>query len=368
MTKTTEHTITIIGFPYTSRPDTGRGIDRYLYELSNGIVQTTANFRILECGIVKPKFTELILSSVKIFKELLITKSAVYHAVDPFGAFFAIILNKRPLITTIHDTIPLAPNSIQLIKELGKIRIPLSKGLLLISLKLSTKLVVPFEITKTELVTIYGVNAEKIKKINYSIQLTAGGNQRPYPSTDKSCKLLKILFIGGGNPVARGLKVVLSAYNELKNSGVNASLTLVGNTEIIHQELAIFRIATDDSIEVSKFIPEDELQSFFERFDIFFYPSSLGFSFLVPQAMHAGTPVIVSDSRDMKEFIGDYDLVCAPEDVDCFVQFALKIYKDPNYRNVIIRESVNRASKFSSSKIIKEILELYEEVTSGKKN
>ncbi len=351
--------VTVIGFPYTNKDNSGRGIDRYLYCLINNLQKNGVNFQLLDEGIVKGNIFQLVHSTIHILVKLLKSKSSLYHAVDPIGAILALFLLKRPLITTIHDTIPLSSNS----KLIGKFRFPFLKILMMVSLRLSDKIIVPFDITKNELSNRYGVIPDKITKVNYGIDLPLLTESKEKIVARKGEEIFRILFIGSSNPIARGLDVVIKVYEKISISNHKFSLTIIGNlTEVNNYISKHPQLNGDSNIEIFDFIPEQGIYSFMKTFDVFLYPSSLGFSYLAIQAMYMGLPTIVADARDMFEYIKDGGLICQKDSINCYVDSITRIIEDQEFRYNLIKRGHGKSMQFSGNKMALDTIKVYKEI------
>src|SRR5512139_241231 len=97
----------LLCYPYYPSRDTGKGLDRYIFELKQNIAKVSPDIklRLLHQGFSKGVLT----AGSKLFKfiaDLLFTKADLYHAISPIGGTIAAFLGKSPLVVTIHDVIP----------------------------------------------------------------------------------------------------------------------------------------------------------------------------------------------------------------------------------------------------------------------
>ncbi len=332
-----------MGFPYTNVSDSGRGIDRYLKVLSDNLKTIHNKIDIIESGVVRPKISNLLVSILELIRKTIKTDSKIYHAVDPMGFFILKLFFKKPVVLTIHDTIPLSGG----IKENGP-RVFLTKFLMKFGIRFSERIIVPFEYTKDELISIFHKRPSKIMVVKYGIDFpnlehnTLRLNFDPHNTNN-----FKILFIGSGNPNKRGLEMVFRTYKEVKQN-YEVSLTIVGKREEIMITLDKFEELRDDvDITIHDFVPEDHLYEFISEYDAFLYPSKLGFSFLVVQAMFVGVPTIVANTRDMNEYVGDSGFCCSPLDLNCYVSAIIQLINNQSVRNKIVRNGVEKAQSFS---------------------
>src|SRR5215469_4686949 len=96
----------ILCFPYYPSKDTGRGHDRYAYELLQHLREDGEQ---LEVSTIEQGFSKGALAAAgkvaRLARDLLRDRSDVYHAISPTGGAAAVLLGKRPVVVTIHDLI-----------------------------------------------------------------------------------------------------------------------------------------------------------------------------------------------------------------------------------------------------------------------
>ena len=335
--------VVLVGFPYTNKNDTGRGIDRYLATIHKSFVEQGTFLRIIENGVVKLKPTQFLKSFFKVLIALKKSDGELFHAVDPLGAIVAALAMKRNIVTTIHDTIPL-DGKVQMFNPFIFLMI---KWSMQISIKISKKIIVPFESTKYKLVNKFHVPADKITIIHYALDLNLERLEELNIGRNGSDNNPKILFIGGGSPNDRGLEIVLKSYMKFIKDVPNASLTIVARRGTISNEnQKLLDDSKSNHIEFLEFVPDPQLLSFISKFSVFLYPSELGFSFLVMQAMASGVPVVTSNSRDMKDFLENAGILCNHNNIDCYVQALTKL-SDKDFRLEIIKIQYERLRAFT---------------------
>ncbi len=83
-----------------------RGIDRYNYELIKGLRKRGLNIKILDSGYIKSNWAGALKELIFPFR-LIWERADIFHACHPMGAKWAILLRKKPLVTFIHDLVPM---------------------------------------------------------------------------------------------------------------------------------------------------------------------------------------------------------------------------------------------------------------------
>src|SRR6478609_647125 len=96
----------VVCYPFYPTKDSGRGVDRYLFELIENLRSLAGtSVRVLEQGSsVGPWAAGKKLC--RLVADLVSAKSAVYHAVTPPAGATALLMGRRPVVVTIHDLLP----------------------------------------------------------------------------------------------------------------------------------------------------------------------------------------------------------------------------------------------------------------------
>ena len=92
-------------------------------------------------------------------------------------------------------------------------------------------------------------------------------------------------------------------------------------------------------------------------------PSTLeGFGLPVVEAMHVGTPAIVSSAGSLPEIAGDAALICDPEDRSCFAASLRRLIDEPGTRAELARKATERATGFTWKRAAEQTYAVYEDV------
>lgn len=329
-----------------------RGIDRYNYELYRNLKKQGLQFEILHSGYVKNHIDgiikEIIFPLKSIFK-----KSRLYHATHPLGAKWAIITRKRPLITTIHDLVPIRHQGH--LNDWG-LKYKVKSWSIVFSAKYSDYIIVPFQSSKNILVNNYNINAEKISIINYGID-----HNKYFPENPKRKeKREKIIFFVGELAKAKGVDTLIKATNILIQKNQDIKLALGSNgkdKELLIRMVKEFNI--EDRVDFLGRIPENELPNYYRNSDISVFPSRYGFGLATLEAMACGIPAVVGKSLDAIDFINDDRMLTNPDNPE---ELAVKIenilYND-KLRKELIDYGIKKASEYSWEKMAIETTKIY---------
>ena len=247
------------------------------------------------------------------------------------------------------------------------------------SLKLASKIIVPSESTKKDLIKFYKVKEGKISVVYHGV------NSIKYSvlSIKQDKKSFNVLFIGRlekrknivnlikafeifkkdfKNPLNPLFQKGTLAPPFLKGAGeiFNIKLTLAGKAGFGFQEIkkAIQESLYKKDIILKNYISESEKDEFYKKADLFILPSFYeGFGLPVLEAMSYGIPVICSNNSSLMEIAGDSALLVDPNDVEEIAKAMSKVFDD-DLRNKMIEKGFENVKKFSWGKCAKETMEV----------
>ncbi len=169
------------------------------------------------------------------------------------------------------------------------------------------------------------------------------------------------LFVGGFDP-RKNLPVLLHALSRM-GERERPVLALVGGSaadaEVLRGEAE--RLGVAGSLRFLGAVPDDELASLYAAAVALVLPSRLeGFGLPVVEAMHVGTPVIVSSAGSLPEIAGDAGLVCWPDDAGGFADAMRRLRDEPDLRADLARRARARAPRFTWQRAAEQTIETYE--------
>lgn len=343
----------LICYPYFPSKDTGRGHDRYVFELQQHIANSRPNIslRSMHQGMSKG----VIAAGTRQFKlitDLLTTKADLYHAISPIGGATAALLGKVPLIVTIHDLIPFHVSGYDYSWKSWYTRFCTKR-----SLKRSSAIVVPYQVTKEELISLFKVPESKIRVINYGVDHTTY-----FPRSAVKRATMQVLYVGEVSR-SKGVDTLISAFAAVKKSIGDAKL-LIGGKRNKDQPL-LEKLAGElglSDVNFLGYIPENELPRYYSSATVMVFPSRYGFGLSTLEAMACGTPVIVGDALDAPEFVADAGILVNPDNVNDLAQNIIKVLTDPGLREELSVKAIERAKIFSWEKMAKETEAVYRDL------
>jgi glycosyltransferase involved in cell wall biosynthesis len=342
--------VCLITHPCLPLKNTGQGIARYSYEILFRL-KGEVNFYVIMPRKID-SYMKLVIEECYLPIKLLSSHADLYHAVSPVGGKTAIITKKSPLIVTIHDILPyfseIYPSYISYLYH---------KLCNLIAIK-SDAIIATSYMTKNFLVSSFKVPPEKVKVIYMGVDLKTF---RPLPKTFNEAK--RILFIGGTHHRLRGVDTLLKAFSIISRKLRNTELLIGGISRDENFVRRIIRaLKISDKVKMLGYIPESALPKYYNLADLFVFPSRIGFSLSLFEAMACGTPVIASDTFDTAELVGDGALLVKPDDINQLANAMFNVLTDEKLRRDLINKGFQRVKKFSWERTAKETFTLYKEV------
>lgn len=146
-------------------------------------------------------------------------------------------------------------------------------------------------------------------------------------------------------------------------------LVLVGTRGWKVNEL-LDEVATDpllrERIIFTGYVADEDLSGIYSNAVAFVYPSLYeGFGLPPLEAMQCGVPVITSNSSSLPEVIGDAGILVAPTDVDALAQAMLDIRTDSLLRELLIKQGIQQAARFSWRRCARETVAAYQHAFAG---
>ena len=242
------------------------------------------------------------------------------------------------------------------------------------AVKCATRIIVPSEATKKDIIKYYGVEPRKIRviyhgygqkfqipnskfQINSKIQNSKFRIQKPY-----------ILFVGAVQP-RKNIQGLIKAFEALKSRfkipNSRFKLAIAGPKGWLYKD--IFEKARKSKyakdIIFTGQISREELSEIYRNAEVFVLPSFYeGFGLTILEAMAEGIPVIASNVSSMPEVVGDAGVLVNPYKVDEITEAIYKIITDNDLRNKLIQKGFKQVQKFSWEKCGKETIEVISEI------
>jgi len=238
------------------------------------------------------------------------------------------------------------------------------------AVKCATRIIVPSEATKKDIIKYYGVEPRKIRVI-YHGQSKAKSQKPKVKSISQNSKFKNtkyILFVGAIQPRKniQGLIKAFEIFNtKYKILNTKYKLVIVGPKGWLYKD--IFEKARKSKyakdIIFTGQISREELSEIYRNAEVFVLPSFYeGFGLTILEAMAEGIPVIASNVSSIPEVVGDAGVLVNPYKVDEITEAIYKIITDNDLRNKLIQKGFKQIQKFSWEKCGKETIEVISEI------
>lgn len=284
-----------------------------------------------------------------LLKNLSSIKADIYHAVSPSECVSAIKLNKRPLVTTIHDVIPL----------LGDNRYYLEKLHFNYYCKYAVQsdlIVVDSTNTKKDILHYFKLPESKIKVIYPGID-----DRKFYPHKAKKIRIKKQILYLGGLTKRKGIYETIYAFKQLLGYRSDVELLVGGNgEELSNLKDEIKRLDLEKKVLFLGFVDERKLIEVYHNADLFVYPSKYeGFGLTPLEAMASGLPVITSSTSSLPEVVGKAGALVNPNNVtEIFVKMKSILESESLQRKMSIK-GIEQAKKFTWYNCAQDMLDIY---------
>ena len=144
----------------------------------------------------------------------------------------------------------------------------------------------------------------------------------------------------------KNLKTVLKALYLLKQEGINAKLTIVGDLREDNNKL-IDRLGLTKEITYKSKLPRKQLIQSLNNADIGIAPSKYeGFGFPLVEMIATGLPVIVSDKASLPELAGNAGLIFNSSDSNDLKEKMKELIENAALRNKVAENSKLRRDDF----------------------
>ncbi|MCL2719890.1 MAG: glycosyltransferase family 4 protein [Treponema sp.] len=259
------------------------------------IYKKYSNVKIIDCNVKPFSLNELFFFLISLIKQ--INKTDLFYS-----PYFNIPCGiKTPIYTTIHDII--FPDIPEITSKIGLfIRMQFFRR----AYKKSNKIFTVSKFSKSRIEHHLGYTKPVI--VTYSAiqhDFTEKREQLKYINKNNT-----IIFIGNIKK-HKGLNCLLDAFIPAKKEGLSHKLVIIGSKDNFRTKdnsiLNKINEITDDSIQFTGFVSDNELMEYIAKAALLVQPSLYeGFGLPPLEAMFLGTPVLISDIPVFKEIYDDF--------------------------------------------------------------
>jgi len=179
-----------------------------------------------------------------------------------------------------------------------------------------------------------------------------------------------LLYAGAIRPHKNVVRII-EAFSALKSElqkeqqYPDLKLIIIGDDLSSHPRLrrTVVRGGVQNDVRFLGFVPIEVLRIFYDVAKVFVFPSLYeGFGLPPLEAMAHGTPVVTSNTSSLPEVAGSAALLVNPENVFEIQRALQRALLDPATRAQMKQRGYEQAQRFSWTKSVSRILEIYREV------
>ena len=284
------------------------------------------------------------------------------HSLDLFhGTNYDIpVWGGRPTVLTIHDL------SLLLFPETHETRrVNRAKRRLPVMARLATRVIVPTESVRSEVLEHLKIDPKKIVIITEAPRRCF----RPLLGQDAEPVLRKlgvessfILYVGAIEP-RKNLITLIKALEEIyRSTELQPQLVIAGPKGWLSDDL--FHYVEQSSIKerilLTGYLGDEDLRALYSTCAVMSFPALYEGAGLPPlEAMACGAPTVTSDARAVVEMVGDGARVVAAKDDRALASVLVELLMDSGARTSLIERGVRRASEFSWERAAEKTYEVY---------
>lgn len=214
----------------------------------------------------------------------------------------------------------------------------------------SQRLIAVSAATAEDLLRFYHIPKERVAVIPHGVEAAFSGLDRSHIESYLLCvstlhphkNLPRLIRAYGGQP--RDFRLVLAG---LRGFHADTIERLVEETGL------------RDSVQITGWVPREELYSLYERARAFVYPSIFeGFGMPVLEALAAGIPVACSDIPPLREVAGDAALYFNPLDEDAIASAIESVMSDVSLQERLAQAGRERAQPFTWERCAEQTLQV----------
>jgi glycosyltransferase involved in cell wall biosynthesis len=210
------------------------------------------------------------------------------------------------------------------------------------------------QFTAGQLEQILKVDPARIRVIRHGV--------RPAPSiVSPIAREPMILFVGA----IQKRKNIVRLVEAFEGVASGWKLVLAGSFGFDAEEALqrIERSPRKGDIQVPGYVPEQDLETLYQRASVFAFPSlDEGFGMPVLDAMARGIPVLTSNVSAMPEVVGSAALLVDPADVQSVAEGLRKLTEDAVLRSELAQKGLERSGEFSWEKAVRATWAAYGEL------
>jgi glycosyltransferase involved in cell wall biosynthesis len=283
--------------------------------------------------------------------------------------------NFVPLVKLGYKTIPVFHDAFffETPENYGKLWLWLYKKTALPAAKSSPFVITPTFYAKKQIARYTAIPEEKLKvvyegpKSFFNSHLNSSDQQSILQQY--SLEQCEYLFHAGAMFKRKNIPLLISAFNEVKDTGNHRALKLVlagqlpadkNDSDFLSVTKAINQSPYKSHVILTGYVSDDELAQLYQHALIYVFPSlNEGFGIPVLEAFKNKVPVLAANNTSLPEVGGDAVLLFAPFNSADLASKISVLMDDPDLRRQMIDKGTERLKYFSWHKAAEELIELF---------
>ncbi|PIR55201.1 hypothetical protein COU74_02245 [Candidatus Peregrinibacteria bacterium CG10_big_fil_rev_8_21_14_0_10_36_19] len=233
------------------------------------------------------------------------------------------------------------------------------------AVKNATKIIVPSEATKEDLIEFYNCNKDKIVVIPHGFEPPKIDTNIAFNTSEifkyfEINKRTKYVLFVGRLESKKNLKRLVQAFEIFSRKYKDYKLILAGGRGVGFQEILdeVMRLKIADKVIMPGYVNEEEKAALMKYCKIFAFPSLYeGFGLPILEAFYYGKPVISSNTSSIVEVAEDAALLVNPLKVEEIAKGIKMLVEKKSYSQKLIKLGRERLKNFSWKKAAKKTLQ-----------
>lgn len=228
-----------------------------------------------------------------------------------------------------------------------------------LSLSKATRIVAVSEATKQSVIRHFGITPHKIQVIyNGFIASREEPAEMPVPE--------KFFLFAGVLKERKNVAGSIKAFALFTGGNATHKLLIAGKQDGVYAE-SLSRLAHELSVDTRVrflgYVTNGELAYLYSKAEALVFPSFIeGFGMPVLEAMHAGLPVITSNTGALAEVAGDAALLVDPARPEDIATAMNRVVADPALRAELKEKGLHRAAEFSWDETARRLIAVIQEI------
>jgi glycosyltransferase involved in cell wall biosynthesis len=231
--------------------------------------------------------------------------------------------------------------------------------------EIADQIIATSEATKTDIMAFFRTDPKKIEVVyqtcDSSFRKWVSDTQKEVVKKKYQLPKKFILFLG----TIEKRKNVLSLIKAYLGEDIDIPLVIAGKSTAYLDEIKAYigQNPARGRILFRHNIKTEDLPAVYQSASLFVYPSVIeGFGIPILEALYSGVPVVTSTGSCFAETGGDAALYCDPYDYQQLGNLIVKVLKDKELSNSMIKTGYLHAAKFNEENVAANLMKVYRDL------